>query len=237
MKELEAALDREDTGWKKLWHAGLVLHGDVPASEASVSIAAAYLDQIVGHDMTHLYFAHVPSFPGRKRGNYWHPASCNRQSNSRWHWGWLELFALKCVHSTCQIAYKRWVLLRCQRCDDSRSGGPSGDLIDKAKSRITEIQVTLDATADEDRKKKEEERRRHLRRAEKLHAIHRMHAEISWKRTNWTHAVYIYIYMYTCLTGIKTISHVWRELFPVYLSYLDFDLDPPPHLLKLAFSG
>ena len=70
MKELEAALDREDTGWKKLWHAGLVLHGDVPASEASVSIAAAYLDQIVGHDMTHLYFGHVPSFPGRKRGNY-----------------------------------------------------------------------------------------------------------------------------------------------------------------------
>lgn len=51
--------------------------------------------------------------------------------------------------------------------------------------------------------------------------------------------IYIFIdrYMYTCLTGIKTISHVWRELFPVYLSYLDFDLDPPPHLLKLAFSG
>jgi len=70
-------------------------------------------------------------------------------------------------------------LLRCERCDDSRSGGSSGDLIDKAKSRITEIQVTLDAEADEDRKKKEEERRRHLRRAEKLHAIHRMHAEIS----------------------------------------------------------
>ena len=48
----------------------------------------------------------------------------------------------------------------------------SGDLIDKAKNRITEIQVTLDAEADEDRKKKEEERKRHQRRAEKLHANH-----------------------------------------------------------------
>ena len=68
--------------------------------------------------------------------------------------------------------------------------GSSGDLIDKAKTRITEIQVTLDAEADEDRKKKEEERKRHLRRnilkAYELKACR----------------------VYTCLTRIKTISHV-----------------------------
>jgi len=46
--------------------------------------------------------------------------------------------------------------------DKATVAGIEGDLIDKAKSRITEIQVTLDATADEDRKKKEEERRRKL---------------------------------------------------------------------------
>ena len=70
MKELEAALNREDMGWKKLWHAGLVLHGDVPAFEASLSIAAVHFNQVVGHDMTQLCFAHVPSFPGRKHRNY-----------------------------------------------------------------------------------------------------------------------------------------------------------------------
>ena len=37
---------------------------------------------------------------------------------------------------------------------------PSGDVIEQAKQRIQEIQVTLDSAADEERRRKEEERKK-----------------------------------------------------------------------------
>ena len=37
-----------------------------------------------------------------------------------------------------------------------------GDVIEKAKQRITEIQVTIDSAAEDERKRKEEERKKHL---------------------------------------------------------------------------
>ena len=199
-------------------------------------------------------------FPGRKHRNYWPccklPSTKQQSLALRVTWtvfsNICSINMSNCLRGLQAMGFAEmptmWLIHAVDSCGCALKSG-SGDLIDKAKNRITEIQVTLDAEADEDRKKKEEERKKAPETSRKascksLNACWKCFKLLKYPESVRTESTPYISRVYNILgwPGAKQYLMLFEEnclpcTWVILILTLKWAYSCAPRLLKHAFSG